>query len=195
LIVDSPKLELLEQFLVDLDGSLGGAAPAGVKTVLTEASGALHRLRNCLKCKQSEKVAQLARDGDLDGALKTMQKHFPQLEIGKLIYILKLIYVDGKDLLSAIRFVERIGVEIWREAYEALYENVRLKGHSEMPEILLLQRNMILAGEISETMKQVDEDCNKIVDRIVEGVRKEDFKLSTKIIDHLAAVFWRGRWL
>jgi hypothetical protein len=63
-----------------------------------------------------------------------------------------------------------------------LYEDVWFKGHTEMPEMLLLQKNMsqILAGE-SETMKQLDEDCDKIVERIVEGVKTEDYELCTKI--------------
>jgi hypothetical protein len=181
--VDTNRMQLLEQFLVDLDQS-SGAAPADVKTVLTEASSALHRLRKYLQCEQSKKVAQLARDGDLDGALETMLEHFPDLKISIVIDILKLLYNDEKDLLSTIRFVERLGVEFRREAYEAVYENVRLKGHTEMLEMLLLQKNMsqILAGE-SETMKQLDEDCDKIVERIVEGVKTEDYELCTKIIE------------
>jgi hypothetical protein len=78
-------------------------------------------------------------------------------------------------------------------AYEALYENVRHEGHSEMPEILLLQRNMILADE-GETMKQVDEDCNKIIDRIVEGVKTQELRVQQRNqSDHVAAVFWMGR--
>jgi hypothetical protein len=50
-----------------------------------------------------------------------------------------------------------------------------------MPEILLLHRRMIMAIKESEVLKQVDEDCNKIVDRIVEGVKAENFDLSEEI--------------
>jgi hypothetical protein len=89
--------------------------------------------------------------------------------------------VDEKDLAGAIAFVEKLGVEYQQKAYQALYEDVRHKAHTEMPEMFLLQKSMILADE-GETMKQVDEDCDKIVDRIVEGVRVEDYELSTEIV-------------
>jgi hypothetical protein len=150
-------------------------------------------LRNSFKCELSERVAQLVKDGNLDVAFKTMQKHFPELKISKVINILKLIYDNEKCLRSAIGFVEKLRVEFKREAYEALYENVQLKGHSQMPEILLLQRNIIFAGGRSELLKQVDEDCNKIVDRIVEGVRAKNHELSTAIVKTLGSSILEGK--
>jgi len=175
-IVDTPKLSLLEQFLVDLHQSFG-SAPADVKIEVSGVTRAIHSLQKRLKCEPSEKVAE-------NGALKTMDELIPDLDISKVINILKLIYVYEGDLGSAIRFVASFRVEFHQDAYEALYEDVRLKGDTEMPEILLLQRKMrriLDAG--SETMKQVDEDCKKIEDRIVEEIRAEECKLSTKLIE------------
>jgi hypothetical protein len=125
-VVDPAKLELLDQMVVDLDRSFG-AAPAEVKEVVSGITSAVRLLRNSFKCELSERVAQLVKDGDLDGALKTMLELFPDLKIEKVIEILKLIYNDEKHLRSSIGFVEKLRVEFKREAYEALYENVRLK--------------------------------------------------------------------
>jgi len=132
----------------------------------------------------SEKVAQLAKNGDLDGALKTMLE-FPDLKISKVANILKLLYDDAKYLHSAIRFVEKLGSESQQEAYVALYEDVRLKGHTEMLEVLLLQRNMRTILTDGEMLKQLDENCLRIVDRIVERVKVEDYELTTKIVQTL----------
>jgi hypothetical protein len=127
-IVDTPKLELLEKFLVDLDGSFG-TVPPDLTEVVSGVTSAVHLLRNRLKCKLPMQVAQLARNGDLDGALKTMLEHFPDLKIGKVVEVLKLIYVSKRDLVRAIGFVEKLRrVEFKQEAYEVLYEDVRLKG-------------------------------------------------------------------
>jgi hypothetical protein len=174
--VDTPKLKLLEQFLVNLDQSFG-SAPADVKIEVSSVTRAIHSLQKRLKCEPLEKQAT-------NGALKTIHELIPDLDISKVINILKLIYVYEGDLGSAIRFVERFREEFHQEAYEALYEDVCLKEHTEMPEILLLQRNMrriLDAG--SETMKQLNEDCKKIEDRIVEEIRADECQLSTKLIE------------
>jgi hypothetical protein len=191
-IVDTPKLEMLDQILVDLDKSFSGARE-GVKYVVSGVTTAIHSLQICLKCELSEQVARLARAGDLDGAVTTLHEHYPDLIIGKVIDILRLLYVSGDDLVSAIRFVEKMGEQFKQVAYEVLYEDVRLKGHTEMPEILLLQRNMILAGGESEVLKQVDEDCNKIVDRIVEGVKTKNYELSFAIVKTLSSSILEGK--
>lgn len=85
---------------------------------------------------------------------------------------LRLIYIDEKDLPFAVRFVKNIRVEFQEEANGALYQDVCYKRHTEMPEILLLQRSVrqVLAGDGSEVLKQLDANCLKIVDRIVESV-------------------------
>jgi hypothetical protein len=195
-VVDTPKLELLENFLVALKESFGAAVPTDLKEVVSGVTSAVHLLKNRLECKLPMQVAQLARNGNLDGALKTMLEHFPDLKIGKVVDILKLIYVSSnRDLVRAIGFVEKLRIEFRQEAYayEVLYENVWLKGHTEMPGILLLQSYMIKATGESEMMKQVDENCNKIVDRIVEGVRVKDYKLSKIIIKSCGSSILEGK--
>ena len=189
--MDQSKVELLDQVLRDLEASFSDA-PASVQELAKNALSAVRLLRNSLKFKFSEHVAQLARDGNPDAASEALLKLFPDLKDGNVKEILRLLYVDVKDLAGAIAFVEKIREEFRQVAYEALYENVRHEGHTEMPEILLLQRSMILADE-GETMKQVDEDCNKIVDRIVEGVKTKNYELSKEIIRSCGSSILNGK--
>jgi hypothetical protein len=65
--MDQSKVELLDQVVRDLEGSFSDA-PAGVQELAKNASSAVRLLRNSLKCKFSEHVAQLARDGNPDAA-------------------------------------------------------------------------------------------------------------------------------
>jgi hypothetical protein len=178
------RLELLDQMLVDLNRSFGADEDISVIT------NAVHLVRNRLGSNLlTEKVAQLAKNGDLDGALKTMLEFPADLKISKVPNILKLLYDDEKYLINAIRFVEKLGVGPLQEAcmYVALYEDVRLKGHTEMLEVLLLQRNMrrVVTDGDSEVLKQLDDNRLRIVDRIVNRVKAKDYELTCKIVKTL----------
>jgi hypothetical protein len=183
--IDHSKVELLDRVVLELEASFVDA-PASVVELAKNAASGVRLLQNSLKLKLSEHVAQLARDGDPDAAAEALATFFPALQNGNVREILRLLYVEQKDLASAIRFVEKIRVEFQQGAYEALYDDICHKGHTRMPEMLLLQRSMVLADE-SDTLERVDEDCLGIVDQIVQGVKIEDYELSFEVVNTLGS--------
>lgn len=192
-VVDVSKLTLLDQMLVDLDKGFD-AVPASLKKLVTKASSVLRRLRNGLKCEFSHHVALLARE-DPDGAVEALRKFCPDLKIDNVDEILMLIYADGaEDLQVAIGFVEVLELKLRRSAYELLYEEIQFKKHNDLPEMLMLQKCMeqvmLTNGGDSlfeVSLSRVHQDCLKIVDRIVEGVKIKDHELSIKIVETLGS--------
>lgn len=192
----TPHFELLDQMQVNLDQSYGAVQDANLKVLVVATKSSICSLQNGLKLKCTEQVVQLARDGNLDGAVKTLHKFFPNLKNSITLHILRVLYVDEKDLRVTIGFVERLRVEFHQMAFRALYEIVILRKHTEMLEILLLQKiltNNYGDGNSSDVLKRVDEDCFKIVDRVVEGIRAKDYTLSMKIVETLGSSILEGK--
>lgn len=185
--VDPSKMnQMLEQMLLDLETSFG-SAPSSLMQLATNTTFSVYCLQNSLKFEFSKHVAQLARDGNPDGAAEALTKFFPHLKTANVEEILHLVYVEGSDDLQvAIAFVEKLSDGyIRQDAYEALYQKVRFQGHTELPEMLLLQKSMRHFQARDEMMKQVDEDCIKIVDLIVDVIRAKNYPKDNKFVSSL----------
>lgn len=194
--IDYTKVELLDQILLDLEDSFS-SAPAGVTELVTGVTSAVHCLRNGLKFKFSEHVAQLTREGKQQEALRALHEFFPHLGLTNVEEILKLIYVggDADNLRVAIEFVEVLeGDEMRWNSFKVLYQDVCFKGHTTKPEMLMLQKCLTGGGEdLKETLTQVDEDCVKIVDRIVEEIKTKKYTLSTYVVKNLGRELLDGK--
>lgn len=176
-------MEQLDQMLLVLEDCTFSAAPCNEETQLgLEVTSSVQILRNRLRLTFSEQVAQRARENDLDGALEALHKYFPNLQLDNVEEIIQLIYVASKDLQAAIGFVGKIPEKLRRDAFEALYDRVRFKKHTELPEILLLRSGWLLADHGDLRLVPVNLDCLEIVKRIAQGARHCDFSLSEKVI-------------
>ena len=108
--IDRTKLQQLDEMLLELDQS-SSAAPAEMADLVSNASSAVRILRNSLKSNFSNHVAQLARDGKQKEAGHDLIRLFPGVQIGDVVDVLRLIYVDEKDLPLGVGFVEMLDEE------------------------------------------------------------------------------------
>jgi hypothetical protein len=137
-----------------------------------------------------EPLAAIARQGEMTTFAAKLQELYPAgVETGTLQEIMALIYVDKKNLKNAIEAVLQFDVKQQAAAYKALYGEIKDKKHTGEPEILLLQKKIRLVEEpghvLDETMKQVDEDCKKIISRIVKGIDEKDYSISIYVAEEL----------
>jgi hypothetical protein len=135
-------------------------------------------------------LAAIARKGKMTILAAKLKELYPAgVETGTLQEIMALIYVDKENLKNAIKTVLHFGVKQQAAAYKALYGEMQDKKHTGEPEMLLLQKNIRLVLELGsvldETKKQVDEDCRKIISRIVKGIEERDYSISIYVAKEL----------
>jgi hypothetical protein len=143
-------------------------------------------LKNNLALEKTEEVAQLVLNNNSEESIKDLlERNFPSgVSIRNVEEILKLVYVgtDTKNLKKAINFVQIFDYCHQVQAFNALYEDVKFKEHTEEPEMLLMQKKIRQLQEhgqvLDDTRKQVDEDCRKIIGRIVREIEDRNYPLS-----------------
>jgi hypothetical protein len=187
--VNHAEEECLSNMLSQLDSSFGNRK--GLRKLVDEAVSVLSNLKNGLAREMAEEVAQLVLKPGSEEAIKQLLKqNFPSgVTIGNVEEMLKLVYVgtDKKNLKKAINFVQMFDSSHQAGAYKALYEDIKFKKHTNEPEMLLLQKKIRLLKSVVliETKKQVDEDCRKIIGRIVKGIEEKDYSISIYVADEL----------
>lgn len=150
------------------------------------ASSAIRSLRSGLKFQFTAHVVQLAREGQINKAVQALNRFLPKLQLGNIVEVLRLLYVDENDLASAIGFVESLEMKHQQEAYEVLYQEVFHKGHNEMPGSAAAEKHdeMETAWRKWRAAKQLDVDCLKIIDRYIHIVKAKDYTPSNNIFVH-----------
>jgi hypothetical protein len=119
------------------------------------------------------------------------RKPLAGMKITNVEEMLKLVYVgtDTKNLKKAIDFVQFFDSSHQAQAYSTLYEDVKLKKHTTEPEMLLLQkkiRQLVVQGaDLQELTIQVDADCQKIISRILKGIKEKDYSISDYVAKKL----------
>lgn len=171
-------VERLDLTLSDLE-SISGNPSSGRKILQELANQAqivLTELRSVLKRSQVQEVAQLVRDGSWVKASEAMNHNFPGGSIGSIEEVMELVYVDDhqQNLLSAIKWVGHLDVQLRPRAYEAIYEQIKMKGHTDKMQMLLMQDEikMLPANAVmkDDVRAQLDNDCFQLIECIVSSV-------------------------
>jgi hypothetical protein len=138
-----------------------------------------------------EKLRDLISEYETHPKMFIARKPLTGMKIENVEEMLKLVYVgaETKNLEKAIDFVKIFDSCHQSGAYKALYEDIKFKNHTEEPEMLLLQRNIRQLEEpgsiLEGTKEQVDEDCRKLISRIVKGIKEKDYSISIYVADEL----------
>jgi hypothetical protein len=179
----SPE-ERLKQLLKILDTFFSKPSAAEMQQLANEAKRVVNKMQNFLERSLVEQVAELVQAKEWDNVTEKMKQNFPGgVNIGKVEEILELVYLNGslEHFVSALNWVGELEVKLQPRAYESLYEQLKFKRLANQPEVLLVRQNL-LVGRVSDHLRaQLDEDFQTIVGQIVEGVKKEDFFLQSKI--------------
>jgi hypothetical protein len=74
--------------------------------------------------------------------------------------------------------------------FDGLYEQIRRNGHTHEPQMLLLKELMdeVIVGGVHQqngTFRRVQQDCGRIVARVCQGIRHNDYSLTHHIVDAL----------
>jgi hypothetical protein len=185
---DRHQVEILEQFLRDLDECYGGDAPD-----VQEVKCSVRRLMERVTRRRIESVAEVARQGKALQAHQLLQHHFPDTALCTVQNVLQLVYLDSDNLKSAIEFVAKCEPdELLLGAFKALIGAVTFRKHTDKIEMLLLQKSIVdldvprLATEtrdtaLSQMILQVNADCSQIHRGIIAEFMNNDLSLAKKI--------------
>jgi hypothetical protein len=120
------QVEILEQFLRDLDECNDGDAP-DVQEVKCSVRSLMERVTR----RRIETVADLARQGKALKAHQLMQHHFPDVTLSTVQDVLQLVYLDADHLKSAIEFVAKCEPRQLFSAFKALIGIVNFMKHTD----------------------------------------------------------------
>jgi hypothetical protein len=130
-----------------------------------------------------EQVAEVAQAEQWDKATKKRKQKFPGdcLNIGQVKEFLEKYKWDS--LTSIIKWVGQLDVQLQPRAYEALYEQFKVNKFTDQPKVLLLRKRVqdLPAGVLANVRAQLDQDFERIVGHIAEGVKRKDYSLQKKI--------------
>lgn len=136
----------------------------------------------------------LVEDSNSTSAAEIFSGEYPKLK-NKTNVLEKIFGLHNRSnvqLKNAILFAYSVDTNLKAEVYKVLYDNIKLYNLTSAPEILLLQKSidkMQASGLLLEyysliTIKmQVDADCSKIIEEIVEGIKKKDYSISIYITE------------
>jgi hypothetical protein len=192
--VNHSKEQCLIKITQLLDASFGNQS--GPNNHLNVIRNSIAYLRNSLAFEMTEEVAQLVLKEESEESIKELLKrNFPSgVSIGNVEEMLKLVYIgtDADNLKKAINFVQIFDCRHHAKAYNALYEDVKFKEHTDQPEMLLLQKKFnqiglpVISTVLVDTIKtQVNADCRKIISRIVKEIKEKDQSLSIYVAKEL----------
>jgi hypothetical protein len=181
------RVERLVQLLKDLDAFSCDSTEADLLQLANEAKRAVTKMQNVLKRSQVEQVAKLVQAKEWDKATQQMKINFPGgNSIAIVEEVLELVYVgDNLDnLTTAIKWVDKLDASLRPRAYRTLYEQVKFKRHTDQPQVLMLWRRikmMPASAVLDSVLAQLDADFQRILEQIVEGIKKKDYSLIRKI--------------
>jgi len=166
---------------------------ASVVSQFEEVRSAIKGLKNALSREKVDSIVELIKKGTLDAAKEKMKLDFPNLEIGSLEAILKLSYTGTttENLKNAINFVtSAVDVNNLKFAgYNAIYQEMKFKNHTTEIEILLLEKAVdeldFQEKNSSQVRKELKEDKDKLISKIVQEIGKGESLTSKKICDGL----------
>jgi hypothetical protein len=168
----------LDQVLLDLDAVCAESkGDAQQLLAAEEAKSALTKLRSIMKRTQLEQVAELVQDFKWDEATEQMERNFPggTTNIGLVEEILALVYVDtySDHLVSSIEWVGRLDVWFQPKAYQLLFQQMKSKGHTDLPQVLLLSEKISKLPDGVLDGVQAQLDCSKVLEKIIEDVDQD----------------------
>lgn len=173
------QLEILKQFLVDLDECYGDDA-----LIVQEVKSSVCSLMDCVSRRRIENVAELARQGKSLKAHQLMRHYFPIVALDSVHEVLQLIYLDAENLQSAIEFAKLCEPqELLVGAFNALVEAVLFrKLHTNKIEILFLKKS-INDLKVPELDGGKDLNLNHvlIIRRIVTELKNNDLSTVNQI--------------
>jgi len=181
------RVERLVQLLKDLDDFSCDSTEADLLHLANEAKRAVTKMQNVLKRNQVEQVAKLVQAKEWDKATQQMKINFPGgNSIAIVEEVLELVYVaDNLDnLTTAIKWVDKLDASLRPGAYRTLYEQVKFKRHTDQPQVLMLWRRIKFlpaSAVLDSVLAQLDQDFQRILEQIVEGIKKKDYSLIGRI--------------
>jgi hypothetical protein len=170
----------VDQILKALDSVCSTWKDEELQLLATQSKQAVTKLRNVLKRTQVEQVAKLVQSKDWSKATLALKHHFPKATLGPFEEILVFVGDDLDGLTSAIKWVGQLDVQLKIKAFEALYEQVKFKGFSEKPQVLLplwRRTRELPAGVLVDVRTHLDADRCRLVECIVQGVKQKDYSL------------------
>jgi hypothetical protein len=182
------QVEILEQFLRDLDECYGGDAPD-----VQEVKCSVRRLAVRVTRRRVENVAEVARQGKALQAHQLMKHHFPDVTLGTVQEVLQLIYLDAENLQSAIKFMGLVEQpQLLLGAFKVLLEAVQFRKHTDRIEMLLLRKTFNdlkidrLVSQchdkgLREMTNQVPLYCMQISHGITKELKNNDLSLVNQI--------------
>jgi hypothetical protein len=179
--------ERLKQLLKILDAFCSDSTAAELKQLANEAKRVVKQMQNFLERSVVEQVVELVKAKQWDKATEQMKINFPgdSLNIGRVEEVLETVFLCDKSdcLISIIKWVGQLDVQLQPRAYEALYEHFTFNKLTNQPEVLLLQKRVgdLPAGVLKNVRAQLDQDFQAIVKKIVEEVKSEEYSLQTNI--------------
>jgi len=181
-VVSLGLVDRLDQMLRELDAVCCELRGDKLEHLSQQSKRNVRTLRNQLKRAQVEQVSGLVQTKQWDAATAAMRRHFPRAGVALVQEILVFVGDELDGLTSAVKWVGRLDVPLKLRAYEALYEQFKMKNLTEQPEVLLLGlRVKELSGIDESVRKQANADRDRIIARVVEGVQEKDYSLSWKI--------------
>lgn len=190
---NSSKDQCLNEMVRLLDASFGNHQ-TGPKNLVSAVRDSISNLKSSLTYAMAEEVAQLAVNGESEEFIKELlNRNFASgVRSGQVEEMLKLVYVgtNKENLKKVINFVQIFDSSHHALAYIALYEDIKFKKHTEEPEMFLLQKYIRLTEKpastrLDKTIKQVDENCHKIISMIVRGIKQKDYSISIQMAKSL----------
>jgi hypothetical protein len=183
-----------DEYLIEMIRLLDAfESQSGPDNHVTAVRNSISNLKNSLAFKRTEEVALLVLKNESEACIKELLKqNFPSgIRIGNVEEMLKLVYsgTDVNNLKTAIKVVHIFDCSLQEMAFRALYEDIKFKKHTTEPEMLLLQKKINQLEQpgsvLKDTKEQVDDDCGKILSRIVRGIEERDYSISIYIAKEL----------
>jgi hypothetical protein len=179
--------ERLERMLKELGAVHADLQGDELQQLAEQVKRAVLKLQNVLKRTQVNQVAALVQTEQWAKASEQLQRDLPggSTSIGNVEEVLELVYMDDNlaNLTRAILWAGQLEPQLRRRAYEALYEQMQIKGHTEQPQVLMLRRRVAILRPVSVLKAQLDGHCQEIVLRVVQGIKDKDYTLTRQIVE------------
>lgn len=192
----SRQVEILEQFLLDLEESFGDDDATLVNEVRRSVESLEERV---VRRRISGHVADLVRQGKAREAQQLMRRHFPGVGALEAVQqVLQLAYQDAKSLQSAVEFVGLCEPsELLLAAFDALFSAVQLKMNhsSDKLEMLVLKLSIdeldigALAGKEDGVWHQLIHQVNVEYFRIVVGIVDQFIRNDLSLVEQITGRF------
>jgi hypothetical protein len=185
------QVEILEQFLLDLDECYGGEGEAAM---VHEVKCSVRTLVDRVTQRRIEKVAEVTRQGKAQKAHQLMRHYFPNVTLAIVEDVLQLVYLHAENLQSAIEFAALI--EPWEmllDTFKALIVAVKFKKHTDELEMLLLKKYIVdlEIGHFDEAEQyyleprdmtdEVRAACARIIQRMCTELENNDLSMVNQI--------------